>query len=238
MADVASPHTPVKEESAVHEGSEAGMSLGKLWHEESAVDITAQAATPDEVVKSCESIGLQDGCDRDPFGDRDSINVFAGSDAGGGDVSGVVPSGIATRSEATGAEIADAEILVDGLIPMGPALHLTMSDAPRCRLCLGPVDPLDKGVKNFKRDDSYQCKTCCCKWTGLVREFGEWPTTDFDACTQAEQTEFWQKTPPGIKALRQSVVNLLVKRRVETLRNKRGGAFLPLEVLGRLGHDK
>ena len=199
---------------------------------------------PDEIQKSCEGINILGECDKDPFGDvsQGGINLdidpLGGVSACAGEGEGVLPSGNATSNDGP-VDARDGPVAVlDGLMPMGPALGLQMSAVPRCRLCHGPLDPLEKGVKAFRKDDTFQCKQCCCKWSGLSREFGEWPTDDFEVCTEEEQLHFWQSTSTSIKSLRQSIVNILIKRRIETMRNKRGGTFLPIEVLGRLGYDK
>lgn len=159
--------------------------------------VEATVATPEEINESCEGLNILVEYDRDPFGDvsQGGINLdidpLGGVSACGGDGEGVLPSENATSNDGP-ADVRDGPVAVlDGLMPMGPALGLQMRAVPRCRLCHGPLDPLEKGVKAFRKVDTFQCKQCCCKWSGRSREFGEWPTDEFEGCAEEEQLHLW-----------------------------------------------
>ena len=79
---------------------------------------------------------------------------------------------------------------------------------------------------------NFVCKQCNTKRRTLSQMFGHWPVDLFVALTVEQQTEFWRSQAKCKVQVQNALVKEVTDARVEEIRNRTSGHFLPLSVYG------
>ena len=109
---------------------------------------------------------------------------------------------------------------------------------PICQKCNCECDPLVARLTS-KMAGTWVCKVCHCRQAQLSRMTGAFPNAEFKQLSAEEQAMFWKSIKPLADSanLRGHLVEILVKRRVDSLTSIITGSYLPLSVYKQQGYD-
>ena len=111
------------------------------------------------------------------------------------------------------------------------------AEAPLCRKCGSPVEPLATGTRYFKGLKEWQCSTCCCRHVGIIKVFGTIKFDEYNELSPEEQKTFFKSLPTDVGSLKKRLSDFIISRRIESRRSSIVGKFLPLEVWAKKGFD-
>lgn len=109
----------------------------------------------------------------------------------------------------------------------------------RCTRCQYPVVPDKAGVRLVgKQPVRFMCEKCNSRNTTLVRKFGTWPLPSFEVFSPEEQLDFYKKIRDmSAKDVLAELIDSIVKRKKEILRQNFKQEFLPLSAWAARGFD-
>ena len=119
--------------------------------------------------------------------------------------------------------------------PESEQLHvsttLDLKCKPTCRKCGNEVDPFKAQLKS-KSGGAFVCNACNSKGAMLSRRFPGWSNSDFALLTESQQQQFWKEAAGcnNFQQLERQFVNSIVSKRVDLVRSKLTGKYLPLSV--------
>ena len=109
----------------------------------------------------------------------------------------------------------------------------------RCNTCGTEVD-IESNVRVWgKRAQTYRCGVCATRIGQLRRDFGEWPTPQFNQITRAERETFYRHLHTLYGHEQVAAFAEEVLRKVEHHEDyyDEGGSFLPLSIWAVKGYD-
>ena len=88
-----------------------------------------------------------------------------------------------------------------------------------------------------KKPPQYSCGRCGTKSTNLRRTFGTWPIEEFKGLSEEDRVAYMQSADSSVRALKESLTDILTKRFVEQHKSSLKGQYLPLTVWKTMGWD-
>jgi hypothetical protein len=146
-------------------------------------------------------------------------------------------------------EVSDAQPLdVSGKAEVSDAQPPDVSDAPdisgepnvrtgECVKCKLQKDLSLFASSSQGATNASICKACNTKRSTLSQMFGHWPVDLFKALPSEQQIEFWRSQCKGKVQVQDALVKEVTDQRVEEVKKRTRGEYLPLSVYANMGYD-
>ena len=125
----------------------------------------------------------------------------------------------------------------DTAIHLGAPSPQTVDLSTLCQDCKFPLQ-MRAGIRMLsKKPPQYSCGRCGTKSTNLRRTFGTWPIEEFKGLSEEDKVAYMQNADSSVRALKESLTDILTKRFVEQHKSSLKGQYLPLTVWKTMGWD-